>query len=161
MRWFWIVSLLNLAWCALQTWECTPGKAVAWNMLSLFTTSGMLFLEVSLIAFLLQGDYSSGLEALARTFTVSGLIVGCDIILKAIYMFGFGIPLFIENDDHTHQVKWGLWVVHKLVPTAVYGLILFMYHSKWRARLPGIQPTCGFVIIVQLKMCPPYVKLCS
>ncbi|KAL9265628.1 G-protein coupled receptor 2-like protein [Drosera capensis] len=36
------------------TWECTPGKESAWNILSLFTTSGMLFLEVSLIAFLLK-----------------------------------------------------------------------------------------------------------
>ncbi|GAB4855473.1 Cullin-associated NEDD8-dissociated protein 2 [Ancistrocladus abbreviatus] len=144
----WLVSLLNLAWCALQTWECAPGKAAAWNILSLFTTSGMLFLEVSLIAFLLQGNYASGLEALARTFAVSGLIVGFDIFLKAIYMFGFGIPLFIENDDHTNRIKWGLWVVHKLVLTAVYGLILFMYHSRWRERLPARPAFHKYIIIM-------------
>ncbi|KAL8166621.1 hypothetical protein V2J09_008120 [Rumex salicifolius] len=133
----WIVSLLNLAWCSLQVWECTPDKALAWNILSLFTTSGMLFLEVSLIAFLLQGNYLNGLEALARTFAVSAMIVGFDIVLKGIYVFGYGIPLFIENDDATHRVKFDLWAVHKLVLTIVYAVILFMYHSKWRERLPA------------------------
>ncbi|RVW53324.1 hypothetical protein CK203_088543 [Vitis vinifera] len=120
-----------------DAWECTPEKAVAWNVLSLFTTSGMLFLEVSLVAFLLQGNYASGLEALTRTFVVSGLIIGLDLLLKVIYLFGFGVPLFIDNNDQSHRVKWGLWVVHKLVLTAVYGFILFMYHSKWRERLPA------------------------
>lgn len=133
----WLVSLLNLAWCSLQVWECTPDKALAWNILSLFTTSGMLFLEVSLIAFLLQGNYLNGLEALARTFAVSAMIVGFDIVLKGIYVFGFGIPLFIENDGATHRVKFDLWAVHKLVLTVVYGVILFMYHSKYRERLPA------------------------
>lgn len=136
--WFlWLVSLLNLAWCLLQAWECTPGREAPWNILSLFTTSGMLFLEISLMAFLLQGNHASGREALTRTFVVSGLIVGFDILLKVIYLFGFGIPLFIDNGEGTHRVKWGLWVVHKLLLTAVYGIILFMYNSKWRERLPA------------------------
>ncbi|KAJ4719567.1 Transmembrane protein adipocyte-associated 1 [Melia azedarach] len=133
----WLVSLLNLAWCCLQAWECTSGKEVAWNILSLFTTSGMLFLEVSLLAFLFQGNYASGFEALTRTFIVSGLVVGLDILLKALYLFAFGIPLFVDSNEHSHHVKWGLWVVHRLVLTAVYGFILFMYHSKWRERLPA------------------------
>lgn len=34
-------------------------------------------------------------------------------------------------------MKWSLWVVHRLVLTAVYGFILFMYLSKQRERLPG------------------------
>lgn len=51
-------------------------------MLSLFTKSGMLFLEVSLVAFLLQGNHASGLEALARTFVISGVIVAADLLLK-------------------------------------------------------------------------------
>lgn len=144
----WSVSLLNLAWCALQTWECTPGKESAWNILSLFTTSGMLFLEVSLIAFLLQGNYATGLDALARTFAISGFVVGVDIFLKAIYVFGFGIPIFIENEDQAHPVKWGLWVLHKLLLTAVYGLILFMYHSKWRERLPARPAFHKYVVIM-------------
>lgn len=57
---------------------------MAWNLLSLFTTSGMLFLEVSLLAFLLQGNNASGLEALTRVFGISGIIVGFDILLKVI-----------------------------------------------------------------------------
>ncbi|KAL9393243.1 hypothetical protein Peur_012528 [Populus x canadensis] len=133
----WLVSLLNFAWSCFQAWECTPGKELSWNILSLFTTSGMLFLEVSLIAFLLQGNYASGLEDLTQPFGVSALIVGLDIFLKAVYLFGFGIPLFIDSNDHSHRMKWSLWVIHRLVLTAVYGLIMFMYHSKWRERLPA------------------------
>ncbi|KAJ4849699.1 Cullin-associated NEDD8-dissociated protein 2 [Turnera subulata] len=134
----WLVSLLNLAWCCFQAWECTPGKELPWNLLSLFTTSGMLFLEISLIAFLLQGNYASGLEALTRTFAVSALVVGLDILLKAIYLFIFGIPLFVDTDEHSHHMKWNLWFLHRLVLTAVYGLIFFMYNnSKWKERLPA------------------------
>ncbi|KAK8634177.1 hypothetical protein V6N13_015005 [Hibiscus sabdariffa] len=144
----WIVSLLNLAWCCVQAWECTPGKEMVWNVLSLFTTSGMLFLEVSLLAFLLHGNHASGLQALTRIFIISGLIVGLDLLLKAIYLFGFGIPMFIDNSEHTHKVKWGLWVVHKLVLTAIYGSILFMYHSKWRERLPGRPAFYKYVTIM-------------
>lgn len=44
----------------------------------------MLFLEVSLMAFLLQGNYASGQEALTRTFGISGIIVGVDIFLKVL-----------------------------------------------------------------------------
>ncbi|THF99213.1 hypothetical protein TEA_020988 [Camellia sinensis var. sinensis] len=131
-----------------QALECTAGKEMAWNILSLFTTSGMLFLEVSLMAFLLQGNHASGLEALTRTFVVSGLIVGLDILLKAIYLFGFAIPLFIDNFEDPHRLKWGLWVVHKLLLTAVYGFILFIYHSRWRERLPARPTFYNYVIIM-------------
>ncbi|TYG51136.1 hypothetical protein ES288_D10G232700v1 [Gossypium darwinii] len=138
----WLVSLLNLVWCFVQAWECTLGKEMAWNILSLFTTSGMLFLEVSLLAFLLQGNHASGLQALTWTFVISGLFVGLDLLLKAIYLFGFGVPLFIDNSEHPRQIKWGLWVVHRLVLTAIYGSILFMYHSKWRERLYSATIVC-------------------
>jgi len=135
-------------WCCFQAWECTPGKELVWNLLSLFTTSGMLFLEVSLVAFLFQGNYVSGLEALTKTFVVSGLVIGLDLLLKAIYLFGFGIPLFIDSNDHTHPVKWNLWVVHRLVLTAVYGFILFMYHSKWRERLPARPAFYNYIAVM-------------
>ncbi|WCJ43257.1 hypothetical protein M5689_024012 [Euphorbia peplus] len=144
----WLVTLLNLAWCFFQAWECTPGKELTWNILSLFTTSGMLFLEVSLIAFLLQGNYASGLEALTRTFAVSAIIVGLDILLKAIYMFGLGIPLFIDSNEEPQKTKWNLWVIHRLVLTAVYGFILFMYHSKWRERLPARPAFYKYIVIM-------------
>ncbi|KAF3972945.1 hypothetical protein ACB098_03G050100 [Castanea mollissima] len=146
----WLASLLNLIWCTFQAWECTPGKELVWNLLSLFTTSGMLFLEVSLVAFLFQGNHVSGLEALTKTFVVSGLIIGLDLLLKAIYMFGFGIPLFIDSDDHTHPLKWNLWVIHRLVLTAVYGFILFMYHSKWRERLPARPAFYNYIAVMFL-----------
>lgn len=133
----WLVSVLNLIWCFSQIWECSSGKELAWNLLSLFTSSGMLFLEVSLLAFLLQGNNASGVEGLTRTFGISGVIVGFDILLKAIYLFAFGIPLFIDTDYSTPHLKWNLWVIHKVLLTVVYGVILFMYHSRWRERLPA------------------------
>ncbi|XP_068659298.1 protein CANDIDATE G-PROTEIN COUPLED RECEPTOR 2-like [Aristolochia californica] len=134
----WLVSVLNFVWCILQAWQCTPGKEFSWNILSLLTTSGMLFLEVSLVAFLLQGNnHTSGLETLTRTFVISGIIVGVDIFLKTIYVFGFGVDLFIDSNEKTSLVKWGLWIVHKLLLTATYGIILLMHHSKWRERLPA------------------------
>ncbi|KAK2977366.1 hypothetical protein RJ640_013345 [Escallonia rubra] len=144
----WLVSLLNLAWCSLQAWECTSGRELPWNILSLLTSSGMLFLEVSLMAFILQGNYASGLEALTRTFIVSGLVVGLDVLLKAIYLFGFAIPLFIDDNEDTHRMKWGLWVVHKLILSAVYGFILFMYKSKWRERLPARPAFYNYITIM-------------
>ncbi|KAI5398438.1 protein CANDIDATE G-PROTEIN COUPLED RECEPTOR 2 [Lathyrus oleraceus] len=144
----WLVSLLNLAWCFSQAWECSAGKELTWNLLSLFTSSGMLFLEVSLLAFLLQGNNASGVEALTRTFGISGIIVGFDVLLKAIYLFAFGVPLFIDTDYSTPRVKWNLWVIHKLLLTGVYGLILFMYHSRWRERLPARPAFYNYVIIM-------------
>ncbi|PIA63066.1 hypothetical protein AQUCO_00200831v1 [Aquilegia coerulea] len=144
----WLVSVFNLAWCAFQTWECTPGKEFSWNLLSLFTTSGMLFLEISLLAFLLQGNYASGLEALTRTFIISGIILSVDILLKAIYVFGFGVPLFIDLDGSTNRVKWGIWVVHKLLLSTVYGFILFMHHTKWRERLPARPAFYNYIFVM-------------
>ncbi|KAL3349480.1 hypothetical protein AABB24_022545 [Solanum stoloniferum] len=130
----WLVSIFNLAWCSLQAWECAPGKQFMWSVISLFTTSGMLFLEVSLIAFLLQGNHASGREALTQTFLISTIVVGLDISLKGIYLFGFGIQLF---DVSNNGSQWALWVIHKLLLTGVYGLIFFMYRSTWRERLPA------------------------
>ena len=65
-----------------QAWQCTSGKELSWNLLTLFTTSGLLFLEVSLVAFLLQGNYTTGLESLTQTLVISGVIVAADVIIK-------------------------------------------------------------------------------
>lgn len=73
---------LKFGLSCVKAWECTPGKEVIWNLLTLFTTSGTLFLEVSLVAFLFQGNYASGAEALTRTFLISGLVIGLDFLLK-------------------------------------------------------------------------------
>ncbi|KVI06455.1 Uncharacterized protein family, transmembrane-40 [Cynara cardunculus var. scolymus] len=125
----WFSAVLNLAWCSLQVWQCMPGKKVSWNMLSLLTALGTLCLEISLVAFLLQESYASGLEALAHTFMISGLIVGADIILKAIFVFGFHVPLFMDGET-THQGKWRLWTVDELLLTCTYGYILCVHYSK-------------------------------
>ncbi|XP_074573971.1 protein CANDIDATE G-PROTEIN COUPLED RECEPTOR 2-like isoform X1 [Curcuma longa] len=133
----WLVSLLNLFWCLVQVWQCTAAKESAWNMLSLFTETGLLFMEISLLAFLLQGSHAGGLDVLTRTFVVSGVIVATDTLLKTIYIFGFGVPLFANSNNKENRARWGLWIVHKLLLSAVYGFIFFMHHSKWRERLPG------------------------
>ncbi|XP_030940329.1 protein CANDIDATE G-PROTEIN COUPLED RECEPTOR 2-like [Quercus lobata] len=144
----WFATLLNLTWSSLQTWQCSPGKEVAWNLLSLFTTSGMLCLEISLLAFLLQEDYTSGLDALAHNFMVSGIIVGVDMLLKVIYVFGFGVPLFVDGVGTTNKLKWSLWIIHKLLLTAVYGFILFVHFSKWRAKLPPRPGFYNYIVIM-------------
>ncbi|KAL5544598.1 hypothetical protein UlMin_008382 [Ulmus minor] len=146
----WVVSLLNLVWCFFQVWQCTPGKEVAWNILSLFTASGMLCLEVSLVAFLLQQNYTSSVESLTRTFVVSGIIFGVDILLKAIYVFGFGVPLFINGTGSAsaNRVKWGLLIVHKLLITAAYGFILFVHFPKWREKLPPRPAFYNYIVIM-------------
>ncbi|XP_068661657.1 protein CANDIDATE G-PROTEIN COUPLED RECEPTOR 2-like [Aristolochia californica] len=145
----WLVSVLNFAWCILQAWQCTPGKEMSWNILSLLTTSGMLFLEVSLVAFLIQGNnHTSGLGTLTRTFVISGIIVGVDIFLKTIYVFGFGVNLFIDSNYKTSPMKWGLWIVHKLLLTAPYGILLLMHHSKWREKLPARPAFYSYVSVM-------------
>ncbi|ONM09484.1 hypothetical protein ZEAMMB73_Zm00001d034063 [Zea mays] len=136
----WVVAVLNLLWCFLQIMNLFVNMSCTYlpDYLSsvLIFQLGMLFLEVSLIAFLLQGNDASGFESLARTFVISGAVVAADALLKTIYVFGFGVPLFIDADQGTGG-KWGLWILHKLVLTGVYGLIVFMHHSRWRNRLPA------------------------
>lgn len=112
----------------MQSWECTSGKEMAWNILSLFTTTGMLFLEVSLLAFLLQGNYASGLEALTRTFVVSGLIVGLDLFLKVFSLFLNFIPPWKQQ----------------------YLLLTMSIHSSVGAqRTWHFLPYCTLVLIIQ------------
>ena len=82
-----------------QSWQCATGKEVAWNLLSLLTTSGLLCLEISLVGFLLQESYASGLEALARTFTISGIIAGIDMLLK------------VTSQDQLIMLKCGI-IIH-------------------------------------------------
>ncbi|KAJ0048160.1 hypothetical protein Pint_16232 [Pistacia integerrima] len=180
----WLACLLNLAWCSLQAWQCSTGKEVAWNILSLFTASAMLYLEISLVGFLLQESYASGLETLARTFIISGIIVGVDMLLKSyrlscvigvnpspsrsplhpltvsglgieplaickevIYVFGFGSPLFFDLES-THRMKWGMWIIHNLLLTAVYGFILFVHFSKWREKLPSRPAFYHYIVVM-------------
>ncbi|KAI5648290.1 hypothetical protein M9H77_34295 [Catharanthus roseus] len=141
----WFSALFGLAWSSLQAWQCAPGKEIAWNLLSLFTTAGMMCLEISIVAFLLQENYATGLETLAHTFMVSGIFVGVDIFLKAICIFGLGIPLFIDVEI-THQGKWEISFMYKLLFLLVYGYILFVHYSKWRDKLPPRPAFYNYVI---------------
>lgn len=83
------LSFFNLKLLILlkQEWQCSPGKEVAWNVLSLFTGSGMLCLEISLMAFLLNDNYMNAMEAMTHTTIVSGIIVVVDTLLKVRLIF--------------------------------------------------------------------------
>ncbi|KAF7136622.1 hypothetical protein RHSIM_Rhsim08G0146800 [Rhododendron simsii] len=170
----WLAALLNLAWCSLQAWQCSSGKEVAWNLLSLFTTAGTLCLEISLMAFLIQENHSTGFEMLARAFTLSGFIVGVDILVKAAVLRTCSIlkelsqllvawlgmfwqlfrgniciwiqGLFIDSEETTHKMKWGLWTVSKILLAAVYGFILFVHSSKWQDKLPSRPMFYNYVV---------------
>ncbi|KAK9066583.1 hypothetical protein SSX86_013906 [Deinandra increscens subsp. villosa] len=143
----WFSATLNLAWCSLQVWQCAPGEELSWNLLSLLTALGTLCLEISLVAFLLQENYTSGLEALAHTFIVSGLIVGVNILIKAICVFGFHVPLFTDGET-THRGKWALWTVDELLLTCTYGYILFVHYSTWRDKLPPRPAFYNYVVVM-------------
>ncbi|KAL0900874.1 hypothetical protein Bca101_084835 [Brassica carinata] len=90
---------------------------------------------------LCMGMYSwerSSLESINFVHNVWNVASGSlDLLLKAIYLFGFGVQLFIDNDEHIQKLKWGLWVIHKLLLASIYGMIFFMYNSKHRERLPA------------------------
>ncbi|KAK4479933.1 hypothetical protein RD792_012985 [Penstemon davidsonii] len=144
----WFTALLNLAWAFLQGWQCAAEKEIAWNLLSLFTECGMLILEISLVAFLLQENYASGLEALAHTFLVSGSFVAVDILLQVIFIFGFGVPLFINANARTHWGKWSVLFAHTLVLSAVYSYILFVHYSKWKDKLPPRPSFYNYVVVM-------------
>lgn len=143
----WSAAVLNLTWSSFQVWQCVPEKDVAWNLLSLSTASLLLCLEISIVAFLLQDNYVSGLETLAHTFMVSGAIVGVDAFVKVICIFGLGVPLFIDVEI-THRGKWFIWFTYRLVLSAVYAYILFVHYSKWRDKLPPKPAFYNYVIML-------------
>ncbi|XP_051152619.1 protein CANDIDATE G-PROTEIN COUPLED RECEPTOR 2-like [Andrographis paniculata] len=143
----WVSALLNLSWSLLQGWQCASGKAVAWNVLSLFTECGMLTLEISIVGFLLQENYASGLDALAHTFVISGSFVAVDILVQAILIFGFGVPLLISANG-AQWGKWSILFMHALVLTSVYCYILFVHYSKWRDKLPPRPSFYNYVVVM-------------
>lgn len=55
---------------------------------------------------------------------------------QAIYVFGFGVPLFNRDVGSSHKMKWGLLIIHNLLLASAYGFILFVHFSKWREKLP-------------------------
>ncbi|EPS69566.1 hypothetical protein M569_05200 [Genlisea aurea] len=145
----WTSAISNFAWSLLQGWQCSPGMAVGWNLLSLFTESGILFLEISIVAFLLQDDYASGLESLAHTFLPSGSFVAADILIQAILTFGFGFPLFVDTAGGGKDwEKWGFPFVHALIVTAIYCYILFVHYSKWRDKLPPRPSFYNYAVVM-------------
>lgn len=97
---------------SIQAMQCNPAKQSSWNMLSLFTNSGMLFLEISLVAFLLKGNHATGPDALARTFIVSGVIVAADMLLKVCFLFSNIWDLMnIQGCMFSFAIRTGLYFI--------------------------------------------------
>jgi len=67
--------------------------------------------------------------------------------LQAIFVFGFDVPLFDYDHETGHLFKWGFWIIHKLILSAMYGFILFMHHSKWKETLPGIDKSVPWYVL--------------
>ncbi|XP_048443678.1 protein CANDIDATE G-PROTEIN COUPLED RECEPTOR 2-like isoform X1 [Pyrus x bretschneideri] len=129
-------------WCLI--FRCRQGSA----QVGMFTGFALLGLETSLVGFLLQGNYASGVKALAHTFLVSGIVVGVDTLINVIYVFGFGVPLFIVGIGSTFGVKWGLWLIHKLLLTALHGFILFVHFSKLTEKLPPRPAFYNYIVVM-------------
>ncbi|XP_020547057.1 transmembrane protein adipocyte-associated 1 homolog [Sesamum indicum] len=73
--------------------------------------------------------------------------VAVELTYQAIFIFGFGVPLFISADA-SHWGKWGVLFVHTLVLTAVYCYILFVHYSKWRDKLPPRPSFYNYVVVM-------------
>lgn len=59
----------------------------------------------------------------------------CSFLVQGLFIFGFGVPLFIAADA-THWGKWTVLFGHALVLSSIYCYILFVHYSKWRDKLP-------------------------
>ncbi|KAG5602256.1 hypothetical protein H5410_033626 [Solanum commersonii] len=66
---------------------------------------------------------------------------------QAIFIFGFGVPLFLDMEI-ADRGKWGVWCTNKLLLTAAYGYILFVHFSKWRDKLPPRPAFYNYVIVM-------------
>eukprot|EP00898_Chlorokybus_atmophyticus_P003202 jgi/Chlat1/3883/Chrsp26S04163 len=154
----WTVCLLNLLRCVVQMWQTVPSSSAAstdlYNALWLLTRFGLVLLEVSVVVFLSQGYLTSGREALIRTVTVSGAIAFADTLIKAVYIFGFGVQLFlvgVSDESVAAQdtwAKWGFWFFHSLVFALVYLAILALPHTRWRDRLPARPAFYRYVLVL-------------
>lgn len=147
----WVICVLNLCWCLLEMQQArNHDKETAWNVMSLVTRFGLVLLEVSVVVFLSQGYLVSGWDALLRTLLFSGIFATADALVKAIYIFGFGIPLFTTQDDAGDWHKWGFWLLHNLFFAAVYVVILTLPYTRWRDRLPARPSFYRYVMILFL-----------
>lgn len=141
----WAVAFLNLVWFLLQLWPPKSGKTTLWDFLSLTVSFGIVLVEVSVVVFLSQGYVVSGSDALVRTLIFSGLVSTADTFIKALYIFGLGVPLFLDGIDHR---KWTFWLVRSLFFVGAYLFILILPHTKWRDRLPARPTFYRYIIIL-------------
>ncbi|MCO5597878.1 hypothetical protein L7F22_051963 [Adiantum nelumboides] len=144
----WAVAFLNLIWFLLQVWPPTNGKTTMWDFLSLVVSFGIVMLEVSVVVFLSQGYVVSGSDALLRTVIFSSLIATTDTFIKALYIYGLGVPLFLTKDGTGDHKKWTFWLIRSLLFVGAYLFILVLPHTKWRDRLPARPTFYRYVVIL-------------
>eukprot|EP00249_Psilotum_nudum_P005860 c19285_g1_i2 orf=410-1072(-) len=139
----WVVAFLNLIWFVLKVRQAKDGRIMSWNIMSLVVSFGMVLLEVSVVVFLSQGYLVSGWDALTRTLVCSGLVATADTFIKAVYIFGLGVPLFLAEADAGYWEKWTFWLVRSMLFAGIYLFILILPHTSLRDRLPGRRFTIG------------------
>lgn len=123
-----LVELLD-EWSSSQLFQLLLSCFMSYDdqgLMSVFSTSVMLLMCLILI--------KSSTPYFCELYYYTRGIDACYSFSQGIYLFGFGIQLF---DVSNNGSQWALWVIHKLLLTGVYGLIFFMYRSRWRERLPG------------------------
>jgi len=137
----WVVCGVNVLRCGVQLWQQHPEEeAPVADALWLVTRFALNFLEVSVVVFLAQGYNSSGRDALVRTLAVSGGFAAVDVALKALLMYGAGVPLFSGDQGlgaGARREKWGYWSAHTALYAAGYGLVTALPHTRWRDCLPA------------------------
>lgn len=101
-------------------------------------------MQVSIIVFLLHGYIGSAIVMLRRTAIISGAISLFDALIKAVLIWGLGVPLYKfggsavgHTDGDMTWSKWGFWMLHAMVFAAAYLVMLVLPFTKWRDLLPS------------------------
>jgi hypothetical protein len=94
--------------------------------------------------FLLHGYIGNAIVMLRRTAVISGAIALFDALIKAILIWGLGVPLYKfggstvgDPEGDMTWSKWGFWMMHTMVFAAVYLVMLVLPFTKWRDLLPS------------------------
>jgi Predicted membrane protein len=100
--------------------------------------------QVSIIVFLLHGYIGNAIVMLRRTAIISGAISLFDALIKAVLIWGLGVPLYKfggstigDPEGDMTWSKWGFWMMHAMVFAAAYLVMLVLPFTKWRDLLPS------------------------
>eukprot|EP00195_Chlamydomonas_chlamydogama_P010035 CAMPEP_0202913958 /NCGR_PEP_ID=MMETSP1392-20130828/61897_1 /ASSEMBLY_ACC=CAM_ASM_000868 /TAXON_ID=225041 /ORGANISM="Chlamydomonas chlamydogama, Strain SAG 11-48b" /LENGTH=285 /DNA_ID=CAMNT_0049605427 /DNA_START=111 /DNA_END=969 /DNA_ORIENTATION=+ len=155
-----LVSCSTLSLIRVVATIAGSSNTAAWNSVWILDQAGMLFLEVSMVLFLIHGHLASGAEALARAVIVSVVLALLDAGVKAGMVFGANVPLFAASITTAHETdpdtwttrdahdsrlstapslwpKWGFWLVHCVLLSCFYAALLLAPYTALRALVPA------------------------